>query len=209
MFGAGLVCGVGVQLSELGFGVSLDLWSQDELSCLGSGPWLRSKLAMVQERGGRALLVLSDSAVDAAQAWWDDWNGGKNQDRTSLHFSDVFGCALSCVFSAQLKDEAAEHFTLVQFDSQALVDKNMPELFRGLQLYHLPSESRRLLADLCPERPKSFGLQLKRLLWLRRASRSLAQGLKNSGEGLRPHSESVLTQMETLEEEEEKLPLHI
>ncbi|XP_036414977.1 uncharacterized protein il17rc isoform X2 [Colossoma macropomum] len=218
---AGLVCQLGAELSQLGFGVSLDLWSQAELSTLGPGPWLHSKLSLLQRRRGKALLVLSGSALDTAQACWDSWIGEKKAgpegakkdqtawDKPSPCFSDVFGSALSCVFSAHLKGGAAERFVLVHFDSQKLVNggKVMPILFQGLELYNLPSESRQLLAELCPERPESFSMRIKRLLWLRRASRKLTKGLKNSGERLRPHAKPVLTQVEILEEE--TLPLHM
>ncbi|XP_072521701.1 interleukin-17 receptor C isoform X2 [Salminus brasiliensis] len=209
----GSVCALAVQLSELGFGVCLDLWSQKEVGSWGPGPWFHSKLTQLQKHGGKALVVLSDSALDMAEACWDSWTGegagvgkqGKADNRTPPCFSDVFGSALNCIFSAHLKGGAAEHFTLVHFDSQGLVKKDMPELFRGLELYDLPSESHQLLAQLCPERPGSISMRLKRLLWLRTASRRLTKGLKSSGKGLRPHADSVLTQEETLEEE--TLPL--
>uniref|UniRef100_A0AAR2LSQ2 SEFIR domain-containing protein n=1 Tax=Pygocentrus nattereri TaxID=42514 RepID=A0AAR2LSQ2_PYGNA len=200
---AGLVCQLGTELSELGFGVSLDLWSQAELSSLGPGPWLHSKLGLLQRRRGKALLVLSGSALDTAQACWDTWC------KPTPCFSDVFGSALSCIFSAHLKGGTAERFVLVHFDSQKLINggRAMPMLFQGLELYSLPSESRQLLAELCPEQPESFSMRIKKLLWLRRASRHLTKGLKNSGKRLWPQAQSVLTQVEILEEE--TLPLHM
>ncbi|XP_017580000.1 uncharacterized protein il17rc isoform X2 [Pygocentrus nattereri] len=218
---AGLVCQLGTELSELGFGVSLDLWSQAELSSLGPGPWLHSKLGLLQRRRGKALLVLSGSALDTAQACWDSWIGekkggpeGAKKDQTAWCkptpcFSDVFGSALSCIFSAHLKGGTAERFVLVHFDSQKLINggRAMPMLFQGLELYSLPSESRQLLAELCPEQPESFSMRIKKLLWLRRASRHLTKGLKNSGKRLWPQAQSVLTQVEILEEE--TLPLHM
>ncbi|KAI4888782.1 hypothetical protein NFI96_021603 [Prochilodus magdalenae] len=220
---AALVCRLGVELSELGFAVSLDLWSQAELSSLGPGPWLHSKLDLLQRRGGKALLVLSDSALGAAQACWDGWSGETTRaagpppakmdrtawDKPSPCLSDVFGSALSYVFSMYQKGGATEHFVLVHLDSRKLLngERAMPLLFQGLQLYTLPSESRQLLGQLCPERQESFSMRLKRLLWLRRASGRLTKGLKDAGKGSRPHSQSVLTQVEILEEE--RLPLHV
>ncbi|KAG9260682.1 hypothetical protein AMEX_G26972 [Astyanax mexicanus] len=206
----GGVCVLVDQLSDLGLGVCSDLSSQKEVGSCGPGPWLHSKLAQLQKPGGKVLLMLSDPALDTAQACWDSWTRertGPADYRTPPCSSDVFGYALNCIFTARLKGGAAERFALVQFDSQRLLDGDrlVPELFRGLDLYSLPSDSRRLLAELCPERTTRFSMRLKRLLWLRQASARLDKGLRNCGKGLRPHADSVLTQEESLEEE--MLPL--
>uniref|UniRef100_A0A8B9HSR7 SEFIR domain-containing protein n=1 Tax=Astyanax mexicanus TaxID=7994 RepID=A0A8B9HSR7_ASTMX len=148
----GGVCVLVDQLSDLGLGVCSDLSSQKEVGSCGPGPWLHSKLAQLQKPGGKVLLMLSDPALDTAQACWDSWTRertGPADYRTPPCSSDVFGYALNCIFTARLKGGAAERFALVQFDSQRLLDGDrlVPELFRGLDLYSLPSDSRRLLLN--------------------------------------------------------------
>ncbi|XP_066526143.1 uncharacterized protein il17rc [Hoplias malabaricus] len=209
VYDVGMVCMLEMELSKLGFTVCLDLCCGAELSSLGPGPWLHSKLDLIQKQGGKILLVLSDLALEKARFCWESWNNGNGGGEKGLHMSGVFDSVLTCILSAHLKGGATESFVLVQFDSKKLInrDRPLPTFLQDLELYSLPSESCRLLANLCPGAREGISMRLKRLLWLRRASRKLTKGLKNSRKlSLRPHAESVLTQVETLEEE--KRPLH-
>ncbi|XP_076858849.1 uncharacterized protein il17rc [Brachyhypopomus gauderio] len=223
-----LVCGLGTVLRDLGFVVYLDLWNQSEVSSVGPAPWLHSRLGQLKH-SGRALIVLSSSALERARGFWDVWLGGKDEERPRPDTkadeilcdknlpgisSDVFGSALSCILRDHLKGAAGKHFALVQFDSQKLIkgEKDVPELFRGLRLYQLPSETRQLLMELHRDRPKSISTQLKMVLWLSKASRRLVKGLKNPGTDVRTCAESMLTQMDNMTMErqgEETFPLTI
>ncbi|MCI4389935.1 hypothetical protein PGIGA_G00116800 [Pangasianodon gigas] len=210
------VCWFATCLSELGFSVSLDLWNQAAVSAVGPTPWLHSRLQHVQKHGGKTLLLLSHDAVLRARACYESWSGVLNKEDVKaistswLWNSDVFSSALSSLFSAHLKGGAAEHFALVQLESEAF---DMPELFQGLRLYQLPSESQCLLADLHTGHPGSVGTRLKRFLWTWRASARLKKRLRNCEKERRSRTESTLTQVDSLsmekEMEEETLPLHI
>ncbi|MCJ8744183.1 hypothetical protein PDJAM_G00115550 [Pangasius djambal] len=210
------VCWFATWLSELGFSVSLDLWNQAALSAVGPTPWLHSRLRHVQKHGGKTLLLLSHDAVLRAKVCYESWSGvlnredGKANSTSWLWNSDVFSSALSSLFSARLQGGAAERFALVQLESEAL---DMPDLFQGLRLYQLPSESQRLLVDLHTGHPGSVGARLKRFLWTWRASARLKKRLRNCEKERRSRTESTLTQVDSLsmekEMEEETFPLHI
>ncbi|KAF4093535.1 hypothetical protein AMELA_G00003040 [Ameiurus melas] len=199
------VCWFATWLSELGFSVSLDLWNQALVSAMGPTPWLHSRLQHVQKHGGKTLLLLSHDAVLRAKACSESWSsvsnreGGKTSNTPWPWNSDVFSSALSSLFSARLQGGATEHFALVQLESETL---DIPELFQGLRLYQLPSESQRLLADLHTGHPGSFGARLKRFLWTWRASARLEKRLRNREKERR--SCTTLTRVE-----EERLPLHV
>ncbi|XP_058230216.1 uncharacterized protein il17rc isoform X1 [Hemibagrus wyckioides] len=204
------VCWFATWLSDLGFSVSLDLWNQAEVSKLGPTPWLYSRLQHVQTSGGKILLLLSHDAVLRAKTYSERWSCVSNEDdKTSrpswLWNVDVFSSALSSLFSARLQGGATEHFALVQLDTEAL---ELPELFQGLKLYQLPSESQRLLANLQTRCLRSFGARLKRFLWTWRASARLEMRLRNCGKEQRSRTESTLTHVKSLSVEEETLPLN-
>uniref|UniRef100_A0A4W4E285 Interleukin 17 receptor C n=1 Tax=Electrophorus electricus TaxID=8005 RepID=A0A4W4E285_ELEEL len=194
-----LVCGLGTVLSEIGFRVYLDLWSQAEVCSVGPAPWLHSHISHLHKHSGKALILLSGSALDRENGIVGD----KPLPGISL---DVFGSALGCILSDHLKDGAADHFALVQFDSHKFINREMdvPELFQGLRLYQLPSETCRLLTELHADRPESISAQLKMVLWLRRASRRLAKGLRDSGKELRTRADSMFTQLDVLSMEGEE-----
>ncbi|XP_053509504.1 uncharacterized protein il17rc [Ictalurus furcatus] len=199
------VCWFATWLSELGFSVSLDLWNRAPVSAMGPTPWLHSRFQHVQKQGGKTLLLLSHDAVLRAKACYESWSGvsnredGKASNTPWAWNADVFSSALSALFSARLQGGAAEHFALVQLESETL---DIPELFQGLRLYQLPSESQRLLADLHTGRPGSFGARLKRFLWTWRASARLEKRLRNREK--ERWSCTTLPQVE-----EETLPLRV
>ncbi|KAM9429314.1 LOW QUALITY PROTEIN: interleukin-17 receptor C-like [Salvelinus alpinus] len=124
----GLVCHLGSFLSSLGFSVSVDLWSQAELSVLGPVPWLNSQLDCLQRQGSKVVLVLTQAAWERAEEWgrrgWerDTLRGsGCEEDGESVEgcrspYLDVFSASLTCILD-YLQGRAGERFTLVQFKS--------------------------------------------------------------------------------------------
>ncbi|GAA6067846.1 uncharacterized protein il17rc, partial [Tachysurus ichikawai] len=179
-----------------------------DVSKLGPTPWLHSRLQHVQKSGGKTLVLLSHDAVHRAEAHSKSWSCGSNKE-DGKKSNDVFSSALSSLFSARLQGGAVEHFALVQLESEAL---ELPELFQGLKLYQLPSESQRLLTDLQTRSLESFGARLKRFLWTWRASARLEKRLRNCGKEQRTPTESTLTHVKSLsvekDIEEETLPLN-
>ena len=201
-----LLSRLGSSLQTLGFSVSLDLWSQTELGVLGPVPWLHSQLDRVQRQGGKVVLVLTQAAWARADEWggqgWErgeakskdsrgdgeeeEEEGGKGSTVTSKHI-DAFSASLSCVLADYMQGRAGERFLLVQFESlppQAPGSNHpLPELFRGLYLHCLPSQSLAFLTDLAGGRQGSASASARRKKAgkLRVASRVLARGLMGAG----------------------------
>ncbi|KAJ8394777.1 hypothetical protein AAFF_G00041320 [Aldrovandia affinis] len=170
----GLVSRLGSSLSALGFTVSLDLWSRGELSVLGPVPWLHSRLDRLQRHGGKVVLILTGAALRQGEE--------SLGPRCSPH-SDVFSASLSCVLADYLQGRAGERFVLAQFESLPPLppgnSQPLPELFRGLPLYSLPSQSLGFLTELAVARGGPS--RRRRAGGLQAASRALAGGLRGLG----------------------------
>lgn len=185
-----LLCHLGSSLQSLGFSVSLDLWSHAELSMLGPVPWLHSQLDQLQRQGGKVVLVLTQASWTKAEEW-----GAQRSERKrhveeeagrdypgSSRCADVFSASLSCVLADYLQGRAGERFMLAQFESLPPEPpgsfRPLPELFRGLHVYSLPSQSLGFLTELAGARQvATASARRKRAGGLRMASRALAQRL--------------------------------
>lgn len=185
-----LMCHFGTSLQTLGFSVSLDLWSQGELAALGPVPWLHSRLELLKRHGGKAVLVLSHATCQRAHDWaaqscgrsGDVEEGGAGGEEAAASCGvDVFSASLSCIRADDLRGCAMERFTLVRFESvtqPAGASRALPELFRGLRVYSLPSQSLGFLTELAVSSERAAAsARRKRALGIRRASRFLARGL--------------------------------
>lgn len=181
---------LGSSLHTLGFTVSLDLWSQGELSALGPVPWLHSRLNQLKRHGGKVVLVLTQATWLRAEEWGaQSWEKntflGRNKvamDSVSPASSDVFTASLSCVLADYLQGRAGERFMLVQFESLPPKPpggfRPLPELFCGLHVYSLPSQSLGFLTELAGAWPvNNASARRRRAGVLRMASRFLAQRL--------------------------------
>ncbi|XP_040050301.2 interleukin-17 receptor C [Gasterosteus aculeatus] len=184
-----LMSHLGSSLQALGFSVSLDLWSRTELGVLGPVPWLHSRLNRLQGQGGKVVLVLTQAAWIRAEEWgarsWErnaeDQGGGRSRAVPS-RCVDVFTASFSCVLGDYLQGRAGERFMLVQFKSLPPEPpggcRPLPELFRGLHVYSLPSQSLGFLTELAGARPTATAsARRKRAGGLRMASRALARRL--------------------------------
>ncbi|XP_044067910.1 uncharacterized protein wu:fl23c11 isoform X2 [Siniperca chuatsi] len=192
-----LMSHLGTSLQGLGFSVSLDLWSQAELSVLGPVPWLHSRLNRLQRQGGKVVLVLTQAAWIRAEEWgarsWDrntprERNRDMEEEEAGRSYTasspcvDVFTASLSCILADYLQGRAGERFMLVQFESLPPEPpggfRPLPELFRGLHVYSLPSQSLGFLTELAGSRQMAkASARRKRAGGLRMASRALARGL--------------------------------
>lgn len=185
------MCHLGSSLQTLGFSVSLDLWSKCELGALGPVPWLHSRLNRLQKHGGKVVLVLTQAAWIKAEEWGArSWgrNRGEEEEEAGKSWAasspclDVFTASLSCVLADYLQGRAGERFMLVQFESLPPEPpggfRPLPELFRGLHVYSLPSQSLGFLTELAGTRQTATASsRRKRAGGLRLASRMLARGL--------------------------------
>uniref|UniRef100_A0A3Q3EJJ1 Interleukin-17 receptor C/E N-terminal domain-containing protein n=1 Tax=Labrus bergylta TaxID=56723 RepID=A0A3Q3EJJ1_9LABR len=93
-----------------------------------------------------------------------------------------FTASLSCILADYLQGRAGERFMLVQFESLPPEPpggfRPLPELFRGLHVYSLPSQSLGFLTELAGARQMATAsARRKRAGGLRLASRALARGL--------------------------------
>ncbi|XP_066499468.1 interleukin-17 receptor C [Hoplias malabaricus] len=225
---AELVCRLGSGLSSLGFSVSLDLWSRSELSALGPVPWLHSRLDRVQRNGGKVVLVLTQAAWARAEEWGrragarvrEEHTGEKEKEDSSLHASssgsyDVFSASLSCILADYLQGRAGERFILAQFEAHPAgppgSGESLPELFRGLPLFSLPSQSLGFLTELTNgTQKKQAGKGANRRMRagvLRAGSRALTETLRElkGGTGYRLVG---LSQGFRAEDPWESIPLH-
>ncbi|XP_052329780.1 interleukin-17 receptor C-like isoform X2 [Oncorhynchus keta] len=172
-----LVCELGSSLCAQGFSVSVDLWSRAELCSLGPLPWLHSQLQHLDSQGIRAILVLTQAAWERAEDWVRQWDqqgqqgkdivqgvekeeGGEEMEGEdngllqglSSPYADVFSAALSCIKAEHKLGCAGERFLLVHFEAHSAKPpsskRGLPELFQGLPMFHLPSQSQGLLAEL-------------------------------------------------------------
>lgn len=143
-----LMCRLGSSLSALGFTVSLDLWNRSEINALGPVPWLHSCLDRVWRSGGKAVMVLTPEACERAEQW--GCRGGKPEEETGIQSSmgsEVFDALLSHVLGDYLLGRAGERFVLAQFDGRC-TSTALPEFFRRLPLFSLPSQSLDFLMEL-------------------------------------------------------------
>lgn len=181
---------LGSSLRTLGFTVSLDLWSQGELSALGPVPWLHSRLNQLKRHGGKVVLVLTQATWLRAEEWGaQSWEKNTSLERNkdvmdtvSPASSDVFTASLSCVLADYLQGRAGERFMLVQFESLPPKPpggfRPLPELFCGLHVHSLPSQSLGFLTELTGASPVgNASARRRRAGVLRMASRFLARGL--------------------------------
>ncbi|KAL7884355.1 hypothetical protein AOLI_G00071250 [Acnodon oligacanthus] len=193
---AELVCRLGSGLLSLGFNVSLDLWSRSELSALGPVPWLHSRLDRVQRHGGKVVLVLTQAAWARAEEWGhragarEELKMEKDKEDSGPHvsaspYSDVFSASLSCILADYLQGRAGERFVLAQFEAQPAgplaAGGPLPELFRGLPLFSLPSQSLGFLTELTngTQKRQAGRVENRRMRAgvLRAGSRTLADAL--------------------------------
>lgn len=185
-----LMCHLGSSLQTLGFSVSLDLWSQGELSALGTVPWFHSRLDQLKRQGGKAVLVLTHAACQRADEWAaqscgrsrDTGEDSRGREDAAFSSVDVFSASLSCIYADYLQGCAGERFTLVQFESMPPrppgASRALPELFRGLHVYSLPSQSLGFLTELAVKsKREAASARRRRALGIRRASRFLARRL--------------------------------
>ncbi|MGH0187064.1 UNVERIFIED_CONTAM: hypothetical protein FKN15_023566 [Acipenser sinensis] len=191
-----LVSSLGSSLAELGFSVLLDLWSRTQLCSLGPVPWLHSRLAQLQQDGGKAVLILTQGAWEQAERWVQHPGSRTRQIQNSSEPRlDVFSASLSCILADFLQGRAGERFVLAQFETPllpVLKHEGLPEIFKGIPLYSLPTQSLAFLTELSAVPRKSGTSRGRRADSLRAASKEftgrLARRLKEVERGAQQKS---------------------
>lgn len=173
---------LGSLLASNGFSMCVDQWNREQQCIMGPLPWLHSQLLeLKQQQGGRVLLVLTRKALDIAEEWTRKEASGTKVDDKSVTkmespYSELFVACLRLIHGVKQAGTARDIFVLVSFDSKVWKDIRLPELFQGLPLFHLPSQTQALLTGLSVGRPK-------RRLWTNRRRCSSDQfRAKNSEE---------------------------
>lgn len=154
---------LGSLLGSHGFSLCVDQWNREKQCNMGPVPWLHSQLLELEQRGGRVVLVLTRKALETAEEWACQEAartkaGGGSVTQTESPYSDVFVACLRLIHGVKQAGKARELFVLVRFDSKERKDRSLPELFQGLPLYHLPSQTQALLTGLT-------GSRSRRRLW--------------------------------------------
>uniref|UniRef100_A0A3B3ZDB5 SEFIR domain-containing protein n=1 Tax=Periophthalmus magnuspinnatus TaxID=409849 RepID=A0A3B3ZDB5_9GOBI len=151
------VCSLGSLLYSSGFSVTVDQWSRRSQLSSGPLPWAHCQLLSIDRKCERVLLVLSPRALDRAQNWSSQDSAASDQQEESP-YSDVFRASLFAIQAYKNQGRARERFVLVTFDSQwteaKICHNELPEILQGLPLFHFPSQTKALLADLCVGRTK-------------------------------------------------------
>ncbi|RVE73214.1 hypothetical protein OJAV_G00047920 [Oryzias javanicus] len=145
---------LGSLLSQQGFSVAVDHWSRTEQGILGPLPWLHSQMLKVESVGGRCVLILTQETKERTQDWSLSNVDGNGPDQARCPYSDLFYATLFLIQRHKLQNTASERFTLVTLESN-LTQDNLPELLHKLPLFHYPSQTGALMADLTSQRKKS------------------------------------------------------
>lgn len=148
-----LVSQLGSLLGSHGFSLCVDQWNREKQCNMGPVPWLHSQLLELKQWGGRVVLVLTRKALETAEEWARQEAARTKADarsvtQTESPYSDVFVACLRLIHSVKQAGKARELFVLVRFDSKERKDRSLPELFQGLPLFHLPSQTQALLTGL-------------------------------------------------------------
>uniref|UniRef100_A0A3B3BH63 SEFIR domain-containing protein n=1 Tax=Oryzias melastigma TaxID=30732 RepID=A0A3B3BH63_ORYME len=148
---------LGSLLCQQGFSVSVDHWSRTEQGTLGPLPWLHSQMLKVESMGGRCVLILTQETKERTQDWSLSNIDGNGPDQPRCPYSDLFYATLFLIQKHKQQNMASERFTLVALESNLTQDKdrNLPELLCKLPLFHYPTQTGALLADLTSQRRKS------------------------------------------------------
>uniref|UniRef100_A0A3P9K1Q1 SEFIR domain-containing protein n=1 Tax=Oryzias latipes TaxID=8090 RepID=A0A3P9K1Q1_ORYLA len=148
---------LGLLLCQRGFSVSVDHWSRMDQSTLGPLPWLHSQMLKVDSMGGRCVLILTQETKERTQDWSQSNKVGNGPDQPRCPYSDLFYATLFLIQRHKQQNTASKHFTLVTLDSNLTQDKdrNLPELLCKLPLFHYPTQTGALLADLSLQERKN------------------------------------------------------
>ncbi|KAK2859774.1 hypothetical protein Q5P01_004394 [Channa striata] len=143
------ICQLASLLRNQGFSVSVDRCSRKQQWTLGPLPWLHSQLMELDRLGGRAVLVLSQTALLGGQVEWTyELPSDTGLSQMKSPYADMFTACLGIIQAEKQLGRASERFVLVKFESGPRGDRRLPELLQGLPLFKLPSQHQALLSEL-------------------------------------------------------------
>lgn len=136
-------------LRRQGFSVTLDSCCRMEQCNMGPIPWLHSQMMKLDEQDGRAVLVLTQAAVERALEW-DLQDKIKEEEGDHPH-SAIFKSSLFLINTNRQLGRARKRFVVVTFDSNLLRKSRLPEFLLWPRLFQLPSQTTSLLTELAVE----------------------------------------------------------
>lgn len=143
---------LGSFLCSQGFSASVDRWSRREQCSQGPLVWLYSQLQKMDSTGGRVVLTLTQNTSERAEEWihLNTAEDAENPHQLTGPYADLFTASLFIIHRLKMQARAAERFVLVNFDTSHKhnTDMKLPELLRGLPMFHLPSQTQSLLTEL-------------------------------------------------------------
>lgn len=100
----------------------------------------------LDRQDGRAVLVLTQAAVERALEW--DLQGKIKKDEGDHPHSAIFKSSLFLIKTDRQLERAGERFVLVTFDPSLRGKSRIPEILSGPRLFQLPSQTKALLTEL-------------------------------------------------------------
>ncbi|XP_070586802.1 interleukin-17 receptor C-like isoform X1 [Erythrolamprus reginae] len=123
-------------LTQLQASVSLELWSRGELGSVGPMQWFHAQRRLILQEGGVIVLLFSHGAL-ASCAEWLGWK--HNFPRSTFKPDSTFLASLNCVLPDFLAGEAGATYVVGCFE-ELLPANEIPDLFRSVPVYPLPSQ---------------------------------------------------------------------
>nr|XP_056702554.1 interleukin-17 receptor C [Euleptes europaea] len=123
-------------LAQLQVSVSLELWSRGELGAQGPMQWLHAQRHQVLQGGGAIVLLFSQGAVAGCAEWLGQEQKGV---RWPLQPDSTFLASLNCIMPDFLAGKARDNYMVACFE-ELLPAAEIPELFRSVPIYQLPSQ---------------------------------------------------------------------
>ncbi|XP_074054706.1 interleukin-17 receptor C isoform X2 [Macrotis lagotis] len=151
-----LVGTLATALAQLRLPVALDLWHRRELSALGPLAWFHAQRRRALQEGGLLVLLFSPGAAALCAQWLR---------AEAPAGTGPFAASLSCVLPDFLEGRAPGRYLVACFE-ELLPARDVPELFRAVPVFSLPSQMPaflRALAGPGTRRREAFGAQAPRV----------------------------------------------
>uniref|UniRef100_A0A674JPC5 Interleukin-17 receptor C n=1 Tax=Terrapene triunguis TaxID=2587831 RepID=A0A674JPC5_9SAUR len=131
-----LVSTLACALTRLQLAVSVELWSRAELCAIGPMQWFHAQRLRVLQEGGTVVLLFSRGAVARCTEWLL-WKPGELLPRDDP--CSAFSASLNCILPDFLAGKAGGRYLVACFED-LLQPSDIPELFRSVPIFTLPSQ---------------------------------------------------------------------
>ncbi|XP_065264426.1 interleukin-17 receptor C [Emys orbicularis] len=131
-----LVSTLACALTRLQLAVSVELWSRAELCAIGPMQWFHAQRLRVLQEGGTVILLFSRGAVARCTEWLL-WKPGELLPRDDP--CSAFSASLNCILPDFLAGKAGGRYLVACFED-LLQPSDIPELFRSVPIFTLPSQ---------------------------------------------------------------------